>query len=97
MGAVMAGVGAVSAINAATLVSRIPKSMVAVTTGISAAAQSATYIVASAAIGRVVSGSGGYDVALISLTVWAIPGALIWLVWPENALALAAAGKRVGE
>lgn len=83
VGVAMAGVGGVFAIQTAVLLERMPPALASVAAGINAGAQSLAYIVASAIVGRVVTRTGGYDAALIGLGVWAIPGAVVWLVWPR--------------
>ncbi|MFO0674742.1 MAG: MFS transporter [Polyangiaceae bacterium] len=83
VGVAMAGVGGVFAIQTAVLLERMPPALASVAAGINAGAQSLAYIVASAIVGRVVSRTGGYDAALVGLGLWAIPGALVWLVWPR--------------
>ena len=83
-GVALAGVGGVSAIHTSENLSRVPRELVGVCAGVAAAAQSLAYIVAAAIIGRVVGGSGGYPAAVFGLAVWAIPGAVLWCLWPER-------------
>ena len=83
-GVALMGVGGVSAIHTSENLSRVPRELVGVCAGVAAAAQSLAYIVAAAIIGRVVGGSGGYGAVVMGLGAWAIPGAILWCVWPER-------------
>jgi len=49
--------------------------------GILACAQSAAYVVVMPLIGRAVDTFGNYDAVSITLGFWAIPGAVVWLLW----------------
>lgn len=85
IGVSMMGVGAITGIHTAELMRRVPRHLVGIAAGTVAASQSLAYIVSMALVGRVVGGSGGYDAAIVGLTLWAIPGFAIWLAWPRSA------------
>lgn len=79
-----AGAGGVSALQTSEVLTRVPRELVSVAAGVSAATQSLAYLVASALIGRIVGGPGGYDTAVIGLALWAVPGAILWVFWPAR-------------
>jgi ACS family hexuronate transporter-like MFS transporter len=78
-GVAMAGGGGVFAILTADLVTGVGPSLAASAGGITAAAQSVAYIVASPLIGRAVEATDSYDVAVIGVALWLVPGALVWI------------------
>ena len=86
IGVSMTGIGAITGIHTAELMRRVPRHLVGIAAGTVAASQSLAYIVSMALVGRVVGGSGGYDSAIVGLTLWAIPGFAIWLLWPRNTI-----------
>ncbi|MCZ7684863.1 MAG: hypothetical protein M5U28_41265 [Sandaracinaceae bacterium] len=77
---VLAGGGGLFAILTADLMTGVGPALAASAGGITAAAQSIAYIVASPLIGRAVESSGGYDLALVALAVWLVPGTLVWVL-----------------
>jgi ACS family hexuronate transporter-like MFS transporter len=78
----MAGGGALFARLTADMLARVHPSHVSTAAGCTAAAQSASYIVASPLIGRSVDATHAYDAATIVLGVLVVPGVLAWLAWP---------------
>lgn len=80
-GAVMAGGGGLFALLTADMLSRVPPSAVSTAGGITAAAQSLAYIIASPIIGRTVERTGSYTAILIALALWVLPGCILWLAW----------------
>ncbi len=81
LGVAMAGGGGLYALFTADMLSRVPPSAVSTAGGITAAAQSLTYIVANPLIGMSVESSGSYSTVLLALGVWVIPGCLGWILW----------------
>ncbi len=79
-GVVLAGGGGLFAILTADLMTGVGPALAASAGGITAAAQSIAYIVASPLIGRAVESSGGYDLAIVALAVWLVPGTLVWVL-----------------
>ena len=65
----------------ADLLSRVPGGVVSFAGGVIACAQSLAFIIVSPIIGATVDASGSYDTAAISLGLWSIPGALVWIAW----------------
>lgn len=79
-GAVAAGgVGGIFAIVMSDLLSRVPRESVSLAAGLTAAAQSLAYIVASPLIGLSVQATHAYGLALVALGAWVVPGSLVWL------------------
>lgn len=78
-GVAMAGGGGVFAILTADLVTGVGPQLAASAGGITAAAQSIAYIVASPLIGRAVEATERYDVAVVGVGLWLVPGALVWI------------------
>jgi ACS family hexuronate transporter-like MFS transporter len=85
-GAVMAGGGGLFALLTADMLSRVPPSAVSSAGGITAAAQSLAYIIASPIIGRTVERTGSYTAIVIALGLWVLPGCALWLAWAPPAL-----------
>lgn len=80
----MAGGGGLYALATADMMARVPPRSVSTAGGISAAAQSLTYVINSLLIGSFLDSGGSYRAVLIALGVWAIPGSLIWIFWPPE-------------
>jgi ACS family hexuronate transporter-like MFS transporter len=80
-GLAMAGGGAAFAILTADMLSRVPPALVSSAGGITAAAQSLAYIVASPLIGASVERHASYAPILLQLGLWVLPGCLLWLFW----------------
>jgi len=81
MSVALCGGGAIYTLVTADLLGRVPPSSVAFAGGILAGAQSLSHIVTGPLIGYSVKETGSYDTAAIMLAVWAVPGALAWLLW----------------
>ena len=93
----LAGGGGLFALATTEMMARVPSSQVSAAGGITAAAQSLAYIVASPLIGRSVQASGSYTSSFLALAAWVIPGCVGWLLLrpaPSSAAAAAAAPDR---
>jgi ACS family hexuronate transporter-like MFS transporter len=77
----MAGGGGVFALLTADMLARVPPRCVSSASGMSAAAQSISYIVASPLVGKLIDVSGGYTLPFVLLGLWVIPGCVVWLLW----------------
>ncbi len=85
IGVAMAGGGAVYTLATADLLSRVPPRSVSLAGGLMAGAQSLAYVIANPLIGASVDASGSYDLSVVAIAVWAVPGSLAWLLWrPET-------------
>jgi ACS family hexuronate transporter-like MFS transporter len=80
IGVAMAGGGGLFALATSDLLSRVPATAVSTCSGLSAAAQSFAYVIASPLIGWGVQGFGHGSVQA-SLALWILPGCLAWLLW----------------
>jgi ACS family hexuronate transporter-like MFS transporter len=80
-GVAMAGSGAMYTLVTADLLGRVPPDRVSLAGGILAGAQSVALFVANPLIGRSVDYYKDYDLVAIVIGAWAIPGAVIWIVW----------------
>lgn len=83
--AAMAGGGALFALLTGDMLSRIDPSRVSRAGGLTAAAQSAAYVVASPILGTVVDRTHTYDQVLLALGALVVPGAAAWIAWPAIA------------
>jgi hypothetical protein len=63
------------------MLGRVPQGLVSSAGGLTAAAQSVALSVASPLIGRSARQTGSYELAMIAVAVWVLPGALAWLLW----------------
>lgn len=77
----LSGGGGLFALATTEMMARVPSRQVSAAGGITAAAQSLAYIVASPLIGRSIQASGSYTPAFLALTAWVIPGCVVWLLW----------------
>jgi hypothetical protein len=77
----MAGGGGLFALLSSDMLARVPQRAVSSAGGMTAASQSLAYIVANPLIGASVDRLQGYDVSLIALGAWILPGALVWIFW----------------
>ncbi|MDX2092464.1 MAG: MFS transporter [Kofleriaceae bacterium] len=77
----LAGGGAMYTLVTADLLARVAPHNVAQAGGVLAASQSLAQIITSPLIGYMVGAEGGYDGISILLGLWAIPGALVWILW----------------
>ena len=76
----LAGGGGLFALATTEMMARVPSRQVSAAGGITAAAQSLAYIIASPLIGRSVKASGSYTPSFLALTAWVIPGCVGWLL-----------------
>jgi MFS transporter, ACS family, hexuronate transporter len=74
------GAGAMYTLTTSDLLGRMPPGSVSLAGGILAGAQSLSLIIGSPLIGRAVDRLGSYDLPTLCLGLWALPGALIWLL-----------------
>lgn len=80
-GVSVAGCGAMYTLPTADLLARMPPGSVALAGGIMACAQSLVFTIGNPIIGRAVDRLGDYDSICVAIGMWAIPGAVIWLLW----------------
>ncbi len=78
----MAGGGALFALLTGDMLSRVEPSRVSRAGGLSAAAQSLAYVIASPIVGKVVDSTHTYDRVLLGLGAMVVPGAVAWIAWP---------------
>ncbi len=78
----LGGGGALYARLTADMLARVHPAHVSTAAGMTAAAQSFAYIVASPLVGRSVDTTHSYDDSLTLLGALVIPGVLAWVVWP---------------
>lgn len=81
IGIAMAGGGAVYTLATSDLLSRVPAHSVSLAGGLMAGAQSLAYVMANPLIGASVDHYGHYDVAVVAIALWALPGSIAWLAW----------------
>lgn len=77
----MAGGGGLYAIVTSDMMARVPPGAVSTAGGITAAAQSLTYIILNPLIGRFLDRGGSYDTVLMALGAWVLPGTLVWIFY----------------
>ena len=77
----MCGGGAIYTLVTADLLGRVPSSSIAFAGGILAGAQSLSHIVAGPLVGGSVAATSSFDTVAVTLGVWALPGAIAWLLW----------------
>ena len=85
LGAAMAGGGAIYTITTAETLSRMPPGAVSFAGGLMACGQSVAGVIANPLIGWSVDTTGDYRIASVSLAIWVVPGALLWLVTARTA------------
>jgi ACS family hexuronate transporter-like MFS transporter len=78
----MIGGGGIYTLVTADLLGRMPPASVSFTGGILAGAQSLALIIMNPLIGAAVDRYATYDGVTIVLGLWAIPGVIVWLLWP---------------
>jgi ACS family hexuronate transporter-like MFS transporter len=81
----MAGGGALYALLTADMIARIHPAHVSTAGGLTAAAQSLTYIVLNPVIGHYADRTHSFDAVLVTLGAIVLPGALAWVAWPVRA------------
>ena len=84
-GLAMTGGGGIYTLALADVLSRVPRSSVALAAGIVAIGQSVALIIVNPVIGFAVDTYGNYVGVVIALGAWVIPGSLAWLVWHPTA------------
>lgn len=80
-GAAMAGGGGLFALLTGDMLARVPAGIVSRAGGMTAAAQSLAYIIASPLIGWSVDRTASYGTALVALGLSVIPGTIVWILW----------------
>ena len=78
-GVALIGGGGMFAILSSDMLARVPGRLVSTASGLTAAAQSLSYIVANPLVGRSVDHWQSFSPALIGLALWVVPGALFWI------------------
>jgi ACS family hexuronate transporter-like MFS transporter len=81
MALVATGRGAVVALSNSDTLARMPQQAVAAAAGVIASVQSLCAIVVNPLIGAVVQ-HNGYGGVVLALGAWAVPLAVIWILWP---------------
>jgi ACS family hexuronate transporter-like MFS transporter len=96
MGLGVLGAGALYTLLTADMIARVSPSQVSAAAGLTAAAQSMTYVVLSPLVGRWVDRTGSFDGPLVLFGSIALPGAIGWSLTRsvgENAVARGAPGQ----
>jgi ACS family hexuronate transporter-like MFS transporter len=78
----LGGAGGLFARLTADMVSRVGVGVTSTATGMTAAAQSLSYIIAAPAVGRAVDATKSFNGPLVVIGLLVIPGVVAWLVWP---------------
>jgi MFS transporter, ACS family, hexuronate transporter len=94
-GLAMAGGAGLFAILSADMITRVGPEVAATAGGFTASVQSVMYVIANPLFGAGVEAFGGYDVVLFGITLWLVPGAVIWLLWRPQSAALTPPGESV--
>ena len=81
MSLALGGVGAVYALVTADMLSRVPARAVSMSGGMTAAAQSLAYVIASPLVGVCLVRGVSYRTILVGHALWVIPGLAVWLAW----------------
>jgi ACS family hexuronate transporter-like MFS transporter len=85
--AAMAGGGALYAVLTADMLSRVELARAGAAGGLTAAAQSLAHIIAAPLVGAALDRTHSYRVVLVVLSSLGLPGALIWMAWPQRSSA----------
>jgi MFS transporter, ACS family, hexuronate transporter len=86
----LAGAGGLFARLTADMVARVGVGVTSTVTGLTAAAQSLSYIIAAPAVGRAVDATKSFSGPLVAIGLLVVPGVVAWLLWPiEPAPAIA--------
>ncbi len=80
-GVALVGGGGLFAILSSDMLARVPGRLVSSASGLTAAAQSLSYIIANPLVGKSVDHTQSFTPALLALGVWVVPGCLVWLLW----------------
>ena len=83
----LTGGGALFARLTADMIARVDAAHVSTAGGITAAAQSLAYIVANPLVGSSVDHTKSFSTAAIAIGCLALPGALVWVLWPIKKIA----------
>jgi ACS family hexuronate transporter-like MFS transporter len=78
----LGGAGGLFARLTADMVSRVGVGVTSTATGMTAAAQSLSYIIEAPAVGRAVDATKSFNGPLVVIGLLVIPGVVAWLVWP---------------
>jgi ACS family hexuronate transporter-like MFS transporter len=79
LGIAMVGGGGLFALLTHDALRRVPEGGVAATSGLLAAAQSLSYVVANPLIGVASQRTGSFTGVCVALALWLLPGCLLWL------------------
>lgn len=77
----MAGGGGIYTLVTADLLGRVPPASVSLAGGILAGSQSLALIIMNPLVGAMVDARGSYTIPAVALGLWAIPGAVAWVLW----------------
>jgi ACS family hexuronate transporter-like MFS transporter len=78
----LAGAGGLFARLTADMVARVGVGVTSMATGMTAAAQSLSYIIAAPAVGRAVDVTKSFDGPLLAIGLLVVPGVAAWVLWP---------------
>jgi predicted MFS family arabinose efflux permease len=79
------GGGGLYVLLTADMMSRVDPRHAATAGGMTAAAQSLVYVVFNPLVGRWIDRTGSFDGPIVSLGLVALPGAIVWSLWPVDA------------
>ncbi len=82
LGLAAAGAGGMYTLLTADMLSRVDPARVSAASGLTAAAQSLTYVVLNPIVGRWVDASHSFDGSLRAIGAMALPAAVAWALWP---------------
>lgn len=77
----MAGGAGLYALLTSDLFARVPEGSISAAGGLCATAQSIAYVIANPLVGASAASSGSYARAAVTLGLWVLPGAAVWLLW----------------
>ena len=77
----MAGGAGLYALLTTDLFSRVPEGSISAAGGLCATAQSIAYVIANPLVGASAAATGSYARATLTLGLWVLPGAAVWLLW----------------
>jgi ACS family hexuronate transporter-like MFS transporter len=84
----MAGGAGVYALTTSDLFERVPSGYVSTAGGLCAAAQSIALILSSPLVGHLSQTDGNYARAVLLLSLWVLPGVLLWFMWIPRPLTM---------
>jgi ACS family hexuronate transporter-like MFS transporter len=85
VGIAMAGGGAVFALLTTEGLASVKPELTPVAPGVTAAFQSLAYVIANPLLGMGVDHFGSFTVDVIAVSLWVVPGALVWVFWRRRA------------